>query len=398
MGDLLAKRPGGINLLARPSSQPPYYPSVTAPAAYVEVWEHDLGESRDAARLVGRFAKGATGALPWNPASDRSKVLYAVSYSARGVASVTQLAHAPSVTVDFNRETIAPTVTQVGTASASVLTLGVDGFTNYARKRRIRVADNSGMTDASVFEFDAGAKLMPRFVDLLRDPVFQSTFAWTGNDPASNGFTKSGSATTSANGLGWRINSIGNEGATIYSKSSFPASPFTNGFTLELTPPTVASTEGDGAVMVRVDDGSKKYELLFNATQVQLNGGSWHTHGGARVRLVLPAGGAVADLWIGTTKAEDNTAYISGSLARLSFGDHVGAADADTTWFTLAYALTPQEPRLAQTVYVRVAHDSGNGYGPESTVESFSFADEFGAGGTSGTEDQFFFWRQEVTV
>lgn len=398
MTNLIAQRPGGRNLLARPSSQGPYYPTATAQAAYCEVWEHDLGEPREAARLVGTFAKGATGSLPFNPASDRSKVLYVVSKSRWGVPNVNQLAHAPSYVVHFNRETSAPTVQQIGAASPSVLTLGIDGFTNYARSRRIRVADNNLMTDASVFTFDSGAQLMPRFVDLMRDPVFQPAFAWNGNDPATNGFTKAGTATASANGLGWRINSIGNEGATIYSKSSFPASPFTNGFTLELTPPTVASTEGDSAVMVRVDDGAKKYELVFNATQVALNGGSWHTHAGARVRLVIPAGGAAADLWIGTTKAEDNTAFVSGSLARLSFGDHTGVADADATWFYLAYALTPQEPRLAQTIYVRVAHDSGNGYGPESAVQSFSFADEFGGGGSTGTDDQFFFWRQEVTV
>lgn len=398
MPDLIAKRPGGINLLARKASQPPYYPAPTAQTAYVEVYEHDLGETREAARSVGRFGVGATGSLPFNPASDKSKVLYLVSYSAGGVPSVNQLAHAPSAVVTFNRETSAPTVTQIGAATPSVITLGFDGFTNYARKRRLRIADNSGMTGASVFEFDSAAQLMPRFVDVARDPIFQPTFSWSGADPASNGFTKFGAGGTSASGVTWRINTVGLDNTTGYTKNSFPASPFTNGFTLEVQPPVATTVEGVNTIAVRVENGTHAYLLSFNATQVTLNGGTAHTHGNARVRVVINAGGATADLWIGTTKVEDETAGQSTITSGLQFGDLASTSDSNATWSYLAYALTPQEPRLAQTIYVRAAHDSGNGYGPESAVQSFSFADEFGAGGSTGTDDQFFFWRDEVNL
>lgn len=398
MADLLAKRPGGINLLARPASQAPFYPAPTAQAAYVAVWEHDVGEPREAARFVGNFGIKAQIHLPFNPASDRSKVIYVVSYSQGGVPSVNQLAHAPSMIVNFKREASAPTVQLIGAATPSRLTLGIDGFTNYARRRRIRLADNSGMVGASVFSFDSGAQLMPRFVDIQRAPVFQPVFSWSGLDPAANGFTKIGSGTTAANGSGWRINTSGSDQRTRYTRDAFPAAPFANGFTLELQPPTVASTDGGDAVVLRLDDGSKRYDLSFTNTQVSLNGGALRTHGGARVRLVVAVGGAVADLWIGTTKVENDTAFVAGGAAGLSFGDHALAEDSDATWFTLAYALVPQDPQLTQTIYVRVAHDSGNGYGLESPVQSFSFADEFGAGGSTGTADEFFFWRQDVTL
>ncbi|HWQ36947.1 MAG TPA: hypothetical protein VNQ79_29215 [Blastocatellia bacterium] len=394
----MAKRPGGVNLVARRAGAPPYYPAATAPAVRVAVFEHDAGEPVEAARLVGYFAPGAKGSLPFNPATDRNKVLRLISYSQSGAPDVSQLAHATAVTVIFNRETAAPAVQQVGAAASDRLTLGITGFTEYARRRRIRIADNSSMTGASVIEYDSGDQIMPRYVDILRNPPLQAAFTWSGGDPGTNGFTKQGSGPTQASGNAWRINTAGTDAATYYTKNGFPASPFQNGFTLEVQPPAVTSAESDQAVVVRVEDGAKRYELQFTGTQVKLNGGTAHAHGGARVRLVIAQGGATADLWIGTTKSENDTAGQATTTSGLSFGDLATTDDADAGWSYLAYALLPQEPNLTRTIYVRVSHSAGNSYGPESAAQSFTFADEYGGGGTSGTTDELYYLRQQVDL
>jgi hypothetical protein len=390
-----------MNLLARDAVRPRWYPTATAPAARVGVWMHDADQfpTFETAEFLGWYVPGQSGNVAFNPVTDRPKTLRMVAYSASGVPSVRYLDDAPAVSVNFKRETTAPTVTQIGAATTAVIQLGITDFTEFARQRRIRIADNSSMTNPSVIEYDSGDKLMPRFVDVLRNPPLQAAFTWSGNDPAANGFTKVGAGTTAADGAAWKITTTGSDAATNYTKNSFPSSPFTNGFTLEVQPPTVTSTEGDLAVAVRVDNGTKKYELTFTATQVKLNGGTARTHSNARVRLVVNAGGNTADLWIGTTKVEDETAGATGSANELRFGDLATTDDSEASWSFLAYALTPQEPRLTQTIWVRVSHNSGNGYGSENTAQSFTFADEGGGGGSApGTEDQFYFWRQEIDL
>ncbi len=131
---------------------------------------------------------------------------------------------------------------------------------------------------------------------------------------------------------------------------------------------------------------------------VKLNGGTAHTHAGARVRLVVTPGGTIADLWIGTTKIENDTAGTSTATSGLTFGDLATTDDANATWSFLAYALTPQEPRLTQIIYVQVSHSAGNGWSAESSVQSFTFADEGGSGGSTGIDDQFYFWKQEIDL
>jgi hypothetical protein len=198
-----------------------------------------------------------------------------------------------------------------------------------------------------------------------------------GNDPASHGFTKTGAAPVESNSPGWRINSTGLDTSTFYSKSSWPATPFAGGFTLDLLPPLVLGSDVAGTSLnaaVTVDDGSHRYVLQFSSDKVSLNGGTEHAHSNLRVRLVVSAGGATADLWIGETLTEDNTAAAATVAAALKFGDLATTDDASVTWFDLSYALTPVPVTLAQTVYVSVAHSSGGAYGAESEILQVSFA------------------------
>ncbi|HYP53424.1 MAG TPA: hypothetical protein VEQ42_07780, partial [Pyrinomonadaceae bacterium] len=202
---------------------------------------------------------------------------------------------------------------------------------------------------------------------------------YTSGDPADSGFTKSGAAPAELVAEGWRINSTGTNDSTYYSKDSFPADAFDEGFTLELLPPVVTATDAGApaqCVAMRVEDGAHRYELSFDADEVKLNGGTSHVHGGNKVRLVVAAGGATADLWIGDTLAEDNTAGTVMATSGLFFGDLAGADDADATWRAFSYELMPVPVNLALTIYVTVAHSSGGSYGAESEVLTLTFASE----------------------
>lgn len=376
-----------------------YYPTSGIDPTTVDLYWHYPDEDPRAARFIGRAAIGENIIVPYNPVVDADPIVLAVPVAPDGLRAVSDLRDAQRLIIAFKREVAAPTVTQIGNATPSVIQLGISDFTEFARKRRIRIADNAGMSSPTVIVYDSSNQLMPRFVDIMRNPTLQALFTWSGNDPAANGFTKVGSGTTAADGGAWKITTTGSDAATNYTKNSPPSSPFANGATLEVQPPVVASTEGDFAVAVRWDSGSKKYELTFTATQVKLNGGTAHTHGGARVRLVINAGGNAADLWIGTTKVEDETSGLTGSANELRFGDLATTDDAEASWSFLAYALTSQEPLLAQTIYVRVSHDSGTGWSAESAAQSFTFANETGGGGSAGTtDDPFYFLRQEVDL
>jgi hypothetical protein len=49
--------------------------------------------------------------------------------------------------------------------------------------------------------------------------------------------------------------------------------------------------------------------------------------------------------------------------------------------------LTPQDPALAANIYIGISHSSGSVYGPESDILQATFANETGAGGSTGGFD-----------
>ena len=394
MRDLIIKSSGGANIVIRPQAIPQWRPAATTDPVSVEVWACEVGKPLSEAFKVGDFAPGSTGSIPYNPDTDRNLRLFTVSRSASGVPGVSRLEDGEKLVALFQRETAAPQVGQVGAATAEKITVGVDGFSRFARKRKLRTADNAAMNDASVIIRDSDSYIdreLPRYIEILRSAGIVADFSWTGNDPAANGFTKNGTGTTQASGNAWRINTTGSDGQTYYTKNNFPANAFVNGFTLEITVPTVTATDAANpadCIAVRVENGVKRYELTFDADEVKLNGGASRALGtNTKVRLVIAPGGATADLWIGDVLTEDNTAGVATSTAGLSFGDLAGADDADVNWKRIEYALTPQIPRLAQTIYVGVSHSSGGSFGAESTIASFTFANE--QSGTGGSIDDF---------
>jgi hypothetical protein len=397
--DAIAKKSGGRNIVGRPQARPAWYAEATVDAQEVELFlqelDPDTGAYAGGPKLLGRFPAVGKVVIDRTPDSDRNFIIYAVPYAADNTPGYADVRHATQATVIFQRVTEAPTVTQVGASTADLVTVAVDApDQRFVRKRRTTISANADMSDPSVTVREFGPGEVPRLLDIDRAAALVAAFTWTGEDPATHGFAKTGSGTTAASSspAGWKITTSASDAATYYSKSSFPASPFAAGFTLELVPPTVNASDGAGlpndSVMVRVDDGTKKYELRFSATEVYLNGGSAHAHAGAPVRLVVAAGGLTADLWVGETKVENDTAGAASTAAGLLFGDLAGADDSEAVWPSLAYALTPQDPFLAATIYVTVAHSGGGSFAPESDVATFTFASEVtGTGGSEGDGD-----------
>lgn len=392
--NIIAKASGGKNIVARPMARPQWYPPASVQPATVEVWQRAKGEPAAAARLVGRYRPGESGSFAYNPLEDKDLILSTISIAPDGTPSVRELADAEEHLLVFQRETAAPVIGQVGDAIANSVTIGVTGYTKLARQRRLRIADSlSGGALVSPTEeiFDSGNEPVPAFIDIARSGSFTPAFSWAGTDPASNGFSKTGSAPVEAAGAGWRINSLLTDAATYYTKTSWPGSAFAAGFTLDMIAPIVNATDtADPAhcVAIWVEDGTHRYELWFDADEVKLNGAASHAIGGGRIRLVIAAGGATADLWIGDTRIEHNTAFQSTATSSLIFGDLTLTADADAIWQAFSYALSAVPVMLAQTIYVAVAHSSGGAWTPDSNILTVTFANEgSGSGGTVGEFD-----------
>jgi hypothetical protein len=395
--DLLVKHSQGANIVVRPQSRARWYPSATTHPVQVEIWWRLINEdgTRPPFRLLGVFGVGQKATFAHNPDIDKDIEVSAISISAAGMRSVSNPDDGVRATILVRRDLTKPVI-GVNLATADMLRIGVAEFKRFARKRKITYADNPDMTDASVVIFDSSSYVdgfLPEYIDISRTSVLVPDFVWSGNDPVSHGFTKSGTGTTGVSLLpaGWKIASTGSDAKTFYTRTGWPVSAFSGGFSLELTPPIVNASDGaslpNESVAVKVEDGSHAFELTFDTEGVKLNGGAAHAYSTSKIRLVISAGGGSADLWVGDTKVEDNSAAAATSTSGLTFGDLAEADDSEVIWRSLAYAFTPQDPTLAQTLYITVAQSSGSVYGPASDVLEASFFSE--SGGTPGSPGGF---------
>ncbi len=144
--NLIGRHSGGFNLVGRPQARRAWYPSARSRPAQVEVWWRYEDEPAAAARYVGTFRPGQQVIYPFNPLVDRNIILSTISLSARGLRSVREIADAHEELLVFQRETEAPTLALVGDATHTSMTIAVSGFSSLAIKRRVRVADDVGMT------------------------------------------------------------------------------------------------------------------------------------------------------------------------------------------------------------------------------------------------------------
>ncbi|MGH9873395.1 MAG: hypothetical protein ACRD9S_13160 [Pyrinomonadaceae bacterium] len=175
--NLVAKRSGGFNLIMRPQARRPWYPADRARPVQAEVWWRYEGQPAAAAQLIGAFAPGQQVSYPFNPLVDRNVILSTITVSSRGIRSVRDIADAPELLLVFQRETAAPTLTQVGANTHTLITLTVDGFSTLAIKRKVRTADDSGMT-TNLVEYEtevSPGEVLPRVIYLIRDDAGTGT-------------------------------------------------------------------------------------------------------------------------------------------------------------------------------------------------------------------------------
>lgn len=168
-----------------------------------------------------------------------------------------------------------------------------------------------------------------------------SANAWGGHtgeiDPTTIGWTKVGTPDTATDGR-WKIGTASSN-AEGYYWQAISTSAFAKGFTWLGKLPEITNDDGGTLQKVRIDDGTKKYELERTATGIKLNGGSNRTASLASIiRLNIAVGGATADLWIDGTRVDTAVAALSTSgSARISFGDFETTADSVAWWPDFAY-------------------------------------------------------------
>lgn len=169
MGDLLLQAKGQT-LVLYPSDKAEPRPAATAPPSRVEVlWRYE-DQPINTAQSLGRFTPGASGSFHFNQAVEKRIVISTRSFSADGVPDVDDLADAVTA-MPIPPTEPAPEVGLIGEASPTQMTLGITGFTNKARKRKIRIADNPLMTNATVQEFatdDYVIRPLALYLDIFR--------------------------------------------------------------------------------------------------------------------------------------------------------------------------------------------------------------------------------------
>jgi hypothetical protein len=380
--DLIAKASGGINIIGRAQALPRWYPEPESAPATVEVWWSYDDETFDQARFLGTFLPGQVGSLPYNPDADRDVRLYVLTRAADGTPSVSSLDDAVQATVLFRRETEAPVIGQVGEATTDEITVGVSGYTRFARKRRVRVSSSADMSAPLELLFDSSdyiSKELPKYVVISRTaggaPVrtnvalaslgstatASSSMGGAGHAPA---YTIDGSRIKVDGHYGWQSATATHEhwldidfGQERTIDEAFvvtqPDDPDT----------TTQPTEADTFTLYGLND----FELAAWNSELS----SWAVIPGTYVegnnnvmrRFTFdPITTNKIRLWI-----YSNVDGYGRVFELEAWGDIIGA--------------------LAETVYVTVAHSGGSAWGPESGVLEVSFASDGGSGGSTGTFD-----------
>jgi hypothetical protein len=147
--DLIVEDSGGPNIVAREMALPEYYAPATVAAREVEVLYQlidDAGALIGVPISLGRAAPTAAPVIPYNPTTDRRARVYVMPYGPDGTPGYSSLRDCPQFDVNFQRETDAPVVIQAGEATNDQITLAVTGYTPFAVRRKLRVADDSAMT------------------------------------------------------------------------------------------------------------------------------------------------------------------------------------------------------------------------------------------------------------
>jgi hypothetical protein len=171
--DIISKA-AGCNIVSRCFALPPVYPNPTTVVAYVEIYwrARNADDPASAWKLADVISPTGVIEVEYDPATDKNVEVAPMPYSASGTpsyASIDDAFASIGQTLTHQRETLAPTVTQASAATNDTITLVVTGYSPYAVRRKVRVADNSGMTTNLTEEITtADANGLPSAVVLNR--------------------------------------------------------------------------------------------------------------------------------------------------------------------------------------------------------------------------------------
>lgn len=369
---ILCKASASGSIVLRPQARPRWYPVASVEAAAVEVWEHDADEPRSAARLVGTFRPGDKGSVPFNPETDRNKILYTVARSPSGTPDVSSLADAVSATVLFNRDTEAPLIEQIGEATKDMVTVKIP-VTRFTRRREIEIYDTAGMSNLlqSVTR-DAGEATLPDVEDISRViPVTLANVALTSAGATATASQADAPATNATNG-----DRTGKVGSTnfVWWEASAPGDD-----TLEVAFP-VAKTIKE-VVVVTVQD----------------NFGSPVEPDEALTFILYGLTSYVLQYWTGSAWAEIPGTDVTGNnkvLRRFAFAPItttkvrvVARASPDGGSRVVEFeAYEETANALPQTIHVRARQSGGGTYGAWSALKELMFASEGAPGSSGGAE------------
>jgi hypothetical protein len=167
----------GINIVSRPMDEVQDYPDASVPAAYVVIYwrARNPGDPATAWTQGPTVSPVATVEIPYNPAVDKNVEIAPMPFSASGTprySSIDDCFAEIGQTHLHQREMDAPLIGQVGDATTDFVTVGVSGYSNFARQRRVKIAtalDGSGhLVTPTLTTFDSTPNSPPPYLDFER--------------------------------------------------------------------------------------------------------------------------------------------------------------------------------------------------------------------------------------
>lgn len=143
-----------------------FYPTGNEEPQAIEVSIRDSSMPGAAWQVIGTYARTVEAAIPLGTFKDKEIEIATVSIAPDGTRSHAEISHAPRTTVQVQQITDAPTVLQAGEATQFSVAIEIRNYPANAAARRVRIADNVGMTTNLRVRYDqaplANSAVLPR--------------------------------------------------------------------------------------------------------------------------------------------------------------------------------------------------------------------------------------------
>jgi hypothetical protein len=161
--------PDGLshNIIVNADPHVAYYQEATVNPIAGQIYYREEGAADWT--LHGTFNPGSRVQIPAVGSRDKTLEVSAVPVGPDGTVGVSSPRDGSRHTFQQQRENTAPTVVQIGASEQGKIDLQITGFTQYARARRVRIADDAAMTTnltTDIVEYGVG--LIPLVYSLMR--------------------------------------------------------------------------------------------------------------------------------------------------------------------------------------------------------------------------------------